>query len=338
MLKLKKNIVRRLKWGVAGCGSFAETAFIPALHLLPKSKLVSLYSSDISRARFMAEKFSAQGAYNDFSQFLQSDIDCIYIASANCNHYQQVLQAARAGKHILCEKPLALTSEEAEEMVRVCNENNVKLAVNYVYRFHPLVTKAHEIINKGMLGKLVTINASFNVDYAPNDNFRFRKDLSGGGALRDIGTHMIDLLRYFGGEITCIKGFTDNIIYKSEVDDFAAAIVRFENGHYGHFNVSFNAKKGINRVEILGYNGSMVIENLVGKRNAPAKLIIDLQGEARKAFRKRANKMLYTLRAVQRSFLEDKTPPVTGYDGLVNLRLMEAIERSVPHEENPAVK
>lgn len=327
MLKIKKEIVRRLKWGVAGCGNFAENAFMPAIHLLPKSKLVSLYSSDINRARFLKDQFAAQGAYNNYDEFLDSGIDCVYIASANANHFDQVVKAAQHGKHIHCEKPLAVTTSEAEEMVRVCEENNVLLSVNYVYRFHPLVTKAKEIIDKGMLGKLVTINANFNVDYAPNDNFRFKKELSGGGALRDIGTHMIDLLRFFGGEITSICGSVDNIIYKSDVDDFAAAIVRFENGGYGYFNSSFNVKKGINRLEILGYNGNIVIENLIGKRSAPTKLIIDLHGEGRKAFRKRANKMVHTLREVQKSFLTNTLPAVTGYDGLINLRLMEQLEQ-----------
>lgn len=326
MLKIKKGIVRRLKWGVAGCGNFAENSFIPALHLLPKSKLVSLYSSDISRARYLKEKFAASGAYDDFDEFLESDIDCVYIASANINHYDQVIRAAKHGKHIHCEKPLAISSAQAEEMVRICEENGVFLSVNYVYRFHPLVAKAKEIIDKGMLGKLVSINANFNVDYAPNDNFRFKKSMSGGGALWDIGTHMIDLLRYFGGEIVSIHGAVDNIIYKSEVDDFAAAIVKFENSGYGYFNASFNVKKGINRLEILGYNGNIIIENLIGKRSASTKLIIDLQGEARKAFRKRANKMLCTLREIQKSFLNNTPPPVSGLDGLSNLRLIEQLE------------
>src|SRR5690606_3268170 len=118
-------------------------------------------------------------------------------ASANAHHYEQVIKAAKAGKHILCEKPLSITSSAAEEMVKACEENNVQLAVNYVYRFNPLVLKAKELIDKEYIGKLVSINLSFNINFYPDDNFRYEKALSGGGALRDLGTHMIDLLRFF---------------------------------------------------------------------------------------------------------------------------------------------
>jgi predicted dehydrogenase len=189
-----------------------------------------------------------------------------------------------------------------------------------------LAVKAKEIIDKRMLGKVVTINASFNVDYAPNENFRFQKELSGGGALRDIGTHMIDLLRFFGGEVDEIKGFTDNIIYKSEVEDFSAGLVKFKNGGYGYFNASFNNKKAPSRIEILGYEGYLSIEGLVGRKKESARLVIDLHGETKKAFRKRANKLIHLLRSVQNSFLNDKPLLITGEDGLANMKLMEKLE------------
>ncbi|MEI7811660.1 MAG: Gfo/Idh/MocA family oxidoreductase [Ignavibacteria bacterium] len=327
MLNIHSRIVRRLKWGVAGCGKFAEEAFIPTLQMLPKSKLVSLYSNDPRRARQLADKFAAQHAFNDYDEFLKSDIECVYISSANINHYTQVIKAARAGKHIHCEKPMALNSAQAEEMVSVCEENKVLLSVNYVHRFHPIVAKAKEIIDKGMLGKIVSITANYNVDYAPNDNFRFKKELSGGGALWDIGTHVIDLLRFFGGEISDINGVVDNIIYKSEVDDFAAATVKFERSGYGFFNASFNTKRSFNRVEILGYDGAVSIENLIGKTTKPARLVIQLNGEGKKAFRKRANKLLYALHSVQKAFLNGSSLLVTGRDGLTNIKLMEELER-----------
>lgn len=334
MLKLPRRIIRRLKWGVVGCGRFSEMTFIPTLQLLPKSKLISLYSHNIQRAQSLAEKFAAQAAYDNYDEFLKSDIDCIFVGSANVNHYEQVIKAAQAGKHILCEKPMAMTSSEAEEMIRVCRENNVFLTINYVHRYHPLVTKAKEIIEKGMIGKIVSISVNFNIDFAPCDNFRFKKDLSGGGALRDLGTHMIDLLRFFGGEIKSVTGVMDNIIYKSEVDDFASAIVKFENSGYGSFNVSYNTKKGINRVEILGYEGNISIDNLIGRKSKPCRLVIDLNREAKKVFIKRANKSLYGLRAIQKAFLHEVSPQVVGEDGLVNLRIIEELEKQCSLERN----
>jgi len=322
-----KMIKPKLKWGIAGCGKFAENAFIPTIQLMRKNKIISLFSNSNERVNELAKKYGITNAFSDYEEFLKSDINCVYISSANAHHFEQVIKAAKAGKNILCEKPLSMNSLEAEKMVKTCEENNVWLATSYVYRFHPLIKKVKELISNEYIGKFVSINLNFNTDFVPGNNFRFNKSLSGGGALRDIGTHMIDLLRFFGGEIKTIEGFIDNIIYKSETDDFACAIVQFEKGGYGYFNVSFNNKKAFNRIEILGHKGALSIENLIGVKNVPAKLTILREGEAKKAFRRRGNKLHFMLKSVQHSFLNNEPPLVNGYDGLMNMKLMEELER-----------
>jgi len=324
MIGQKRKKVKRNIWGVAGCGRFAENAFLPALQMLKKNEVVSLFSNSKERANELSKKFGIPNAFSNYDEFLNSNINCVYISSANSYHYDQVIKAAKAGKNILCEKPIALSSSQAEEMVKACEDNGVKLAVSYVYKFHPLVRKAKELINSEYIGKLVSINLNFNIDMVPGNNFRFNKGLSGGGALRDLGTHMIDLLRFLGGEIESIQGAVDNVVYKSDVDDFAAAIVRFENGGYGYFNVSYNNKKAFNRVEILGSKGAMSIEKLIG--NQTAKLTILREGETKKSFRKRANKLFYLLKSVQQSFLKNEQPLATGNDGLINMKIMEELE------------
>jgi len=322
----KLRRIKKIKWGVAGCGRFSEFSFIPTLQLLKRSKLISVYSSDLERARFIANKYSVDTFHNNYAEFLKQDFDVVYIGSANHNHHWQVIEAAKAGKHIHCEKPLALTAEQAKEMYDACEKNKVFLSVNYVHRFHPLSVKAKEIINENMIGSIVSVSASFNIDYEPNDNFRFNIKKSGGGAFRDLGTHMIDLLRFFGGEIEDIKGFIDNVVYKSEVDDFAAAVLKFEKSGYGFLNVSYNSKNALNRIEIVGSNGSLSIENIIGGKKKPGKLTIDLHGEAKKAFRKRANKLTYLVRSVQKSLLQNTQPSVTGYDGWINMVIMKKLE------------
>ena len=326
MKGIKKSAIRKLKWGAAGCGNFTEHSFIPTLHFLRKSTLNSVFSTEGKRAKFIAEKFVVPNYYSNFDEFVKSNIDAVYIGSANADHYEQVLKAAKAGKHVLCDKPVSITSAQAEEMVRVCRENNVQFAVNYSYRFHPLTIKAKEFIKRQLLGKLVSISVNFNIDLPPSNNFRFNKQRSGGGALRDIGTHVIDLLRFLGGEIVSIDGVIDDIVYKSEVDDFAAGIVKFRDSGYGYFNVSFNNRKAFNRIDLLGHKGALSIDHLIGAKNATSKLTILLEGEAKKAFRKRGNKFLNLLRSVQNSFLKNEAPLVTGYDGLVNMKLMEELE------------
>jgi len=318
---------KKIKWGIAGCGRFAEQSFLPAVRLTRRSEVTALYSRDINRSRSLADKFGVQNSFNNYDDFLKSDIDAVFVASANVHHYEQVIKAAKAGKNILCEKPLAITSEQAEEMVKVCKDNNVLLAVNYVHRYHPLVIKAKELIVNQKLGKLVSIDVHFNIDFPPDNNFRFKKELSGGGALRDIGTHMIDLLRFFGGEIESIDGVVGNLVYQSEVDDFALGTVKFTKSGYGTFNVSFNNKKAFNRIEILCHKGAVAIDNLIGRKILAPKLTILLEDETRKSFRKRGNKTVYVIKSVQKSFLKNQPPHASGEDGLINLKLMEELEQ-----------
>ena len=334
MLTIKKISRKKLKWGIAGCGRFSENAIIPSLLQLRRSTITSVFSNDNARAKGVAEKYGIQGYYSDFDAFLKSDIDAVYIGSANYHHYQQVIKAAAAGKHILCEKPLAITSAEAEEMVKACDDAGVRFAVNYPYRFHPLIIKSKQFIDEQKLGKLISINISFNVDLPPGTSFRYDIAKSGGGSLRDIGTHVIDLLRYFGGEAENILGYTDNLVYGGEVDDFAAGILKFAESGYGYFNVSFNNKRAFNRIEILGHSGAIALDSVISGKQHPGKITLMFNGEARKAFRKKTHILMNLLKSVQNSFLKDEVPLVTGYDGLVNMKLMEQLESNVAKKRN----
>ncbi len=135
-------------------------------------------------------------------------------------------------------------------------------------------------------------------------------------------------MRYLGGEISSISGTVDNVIYDSKVDDFAAALIKFENGGYGDFNVSFNVSEPVNRIEILGHRGTIIIDKMIGQRNAATKMTINLKDEGRKAFRRRANRQLRLLRDVQKAFLKNESPLITGEDGLINMQLMETLEKN----------
>jgi predicted dehydrogenase len=326
MLDLGKIRFKKLKWGIAGLGHYSENTVIPTLNTIRKARIMSVYSSSPDRSKYISEKFAIPNYFSDFKDFLASDLDAVYIGSANCDHYEQVLQAAAAKKHILCDKPLALNSQQAREMVQRCKDNNVQFAVNYVYRFHPLVLKAKELISNKTIGNLIHINAHFNINFPPDNNFRFIKSQSGGGAMRDLGTHLIDLFRYFGGEMEAVSCIMDNVIFKSEVEDFASGSLKFENGGYASFLVSTNTGKAFNRVEIIGSDGSICLENLIAQKHASTKLTILLENEAKLAFRKRANKVQRGLKLVTNAFIKNKPAPATGEDGLINLELIEKLE------------
>lgn len=332
MKSIKKVLEPKFKWGIAGLGNFAVNSVIPAIKSIPRTRIVAVYSHSFNRSKEVAGIFSIKEYFDNYEEFLKSDFDAVYITSANQYHYEQVIAAARAGKHIICEKPLALNSKEAEEMVKVCEENNVKFSVGYLQRFHPLTKKAKEFLDKGLIGQPVLINVSQSFDYPPNQNFRYQKEY-GGGALRDVGTHCIDFLRYFGGEIESIQGYVNNVIYKSEVDDFAIGTCKFRNGGLGNFYASFCIGKPLNRIELIGYKGTIVIENLIGKKSDFAKLTIQRVDETKKAFRMKANKIVNLVKNFQKSVLSNDPLLVTGFDGLINLKLIEELESSVAQKK-----
>ncbi len=324
-IRLPSKGLKKLKWGIAGLGHFSESSFIPTIQKLKKSKTISLYSTNLERAKHLCEKFAIENKFNSFEEFLESDINTVYISSANADHYKQVIDSANAGKNILCEKPLAVNSTQAKEITETCKKNEVTLAVNYLFRFNPLVQKAKEFINKGLLGKVFFINISFNAYIPPSDNFRFNKYEDGGGVLFDIGTHTIDLLKYFGGPIKNVSGITDNIIYKTEVEDFAAANFEFENGAYGFMSTSFIAQKPHRRIDIIGHKGNLSIENVFSRKNVPSKLTIDLIGEAKKTFMKRSDNLLYHLKALQKTLINKNVPENTLENAVENIEIIEQI-------------
>ncbi len=316
---------KKLIWGVAGTGRIVEHSFLPAINFLKRSTVASIYGHNLHRAKLLATKTPNATAFDDFDKFLEQDFDVLYVASSNDYHYEQVLKAAKKGKHILCEKPLALTSEQAKEMVKVCEENNVKLAVNYIFRFHPLIKKAKELVDNQYIGKIISIYSNFHIDFPPSDNYRYDKN-KGGGALLDLGTHMIDLFRYIGGEFELLHGYVDNLLYNTDVDDFAGATVKFNNGFYGNFQVSFDSKRSPNRLVIIGHKGTISIDDLIGKKFVPSKLIIEIEGERKKVFRRKTNKFLSAMRWYQKYYLKNIEPEVTGYDGYINMKIMEKIK------------
>lgn len=328
-MKIPNVLDPKIKWGVAGCGKFAETKVIPTLKMLQSSRVVSVFSRNQKRATEIAQKFSIKEHFDNYERFLESDFNCLYVASANIDHKWQVIEAAKKGKNIICEKPLAINSGDVKEMVEICGSNNVVFSVGYLKRFHPLCIKAKELIEAGMLGKIVVIHVSQASDYPPNDNnYRFKKELSGGGVLWDVGTHCIDLLRFFGGEIKNIQGKKDNIIYQSEVEDFVSAIVKFEKGYYGSFYSAYCISKPINRIEIMGYKGTIVIDGLIGRMLKSPKMTISIEGQVKKAFRKGGNDMLNLLREFKESVIKGKKMSLNGEDGLKNILLIEELEKS----------
>jgi xylose dehydrogenase (NAD/NADP) len=187
-------------WGVLGAGYIARVAMVPALASLPAARLLGIASRDPARASSLATAYGVPRVYSDYQALLDApDIQCVYIALANHQHREWVERAAAAGKSILCEKPLGRDAAEAQAMRAACERAGVALMEALMYRFHPRITHALELIASGVIGEPREVEAAFNFPLADSANYRLDPAL-GGGALLDVGGYCVTAARFFLGE------------------------------------------------------------------------------------------------------------------------------------------
>jgi predicted dehydrogenase len=192
-------------------------------------------------------------------------VDAVCICTPSGQHAEQTIAAARAGKHVLVEKPMALSLADADAMIRACEEAGVTLGVVLQRRAEPLFLRVHEAIQQGDLGDLtlgvVTMPYSRDAAYYAQAEWRGTWALDGGGVLMNQGIHIIDLLVWLMGDPVAIEGYADTLHRPVEVEDVAAAALRFGNGALATITATTTASPGFpHRLEIYGTNGGIQIE------------------------------------------------------------------------------
>lgn len=259
-----------IKWGVIGCGGIADRRTIPGMMRANNAELVAVMDVQPSVAEAVQKKYGAKFAFHSAKDLLAlDDIQAVYIASPVFCHKEQTMAAAKAKKHILLEKPMGLTVEEAKEIAAVCRKEQVMLGVGLMMRFAASHQAMKRLIEEGVLGKVVSMRAQFSCWY-PDMAGVWRQDSakSGGGALMDMGIHCIDLLQYIT-HLTAVDvvGFAGTQTFSYKVDDSAAIVMKMDNGAYAvveaNFNIPDNASSG--RLEIYGTKGSLLAEGTLGQ-------------------------------------------------------------------------
>lgn len=256
-----------LKWGIIGCGDVCEHKGGPALYRASDSELVAVMRRDREKAADFAVRHGAKRHYNKVEDLLADpEVNAVYIATPVNLHHPHTIQAARAGKHIFCEKPMALNALECEEMIRVCKENEVELMVAYYRRFFPEVVKMKEILEGGEIGKVVLARVQYSGFYHqdPSDpnSWRVSPEVSGGGGMMDLGSHRLDLLNFLLGQVEDVAAFTDTQTFDFPVDDSAALILRFEGGAQAVANFNWNIKVGSDIFEVYTTEGKLAADRL----------------------------------------------------------------------------
>jgi predicted dehydrogenase len=189
---------RIVGWGVVGLGHVVVDALAPGIAASPGSRLVACAGRDPAKAREIGARIGAERTYRDHEELVRDpEVDVVYIATPNALHKDAVVAAARAGKHVLCEKPLALSVADAREMDQACREGNVILRVAFQIRLERMLQRAREIIASGQLGELRSV--TFERTASLTQTGKWRQDPQQGGAIFDVATHLLDLVPWLTG-------------------------------------------------------------------------------------------------------------------------------------------
>jgi predicted dehydrogenase len=254
----------KLRWGLIGAGDIARKRIAPALRDLPNCDLVAISRSRSELAESFANEFGARKWFADWRELVADDeIDAVYIATPVYLHAEQTIAAAKAGKHVLCEKPMALNVEQCDEMIQTCGGNNVKLGVAYYRRFYPVIERVKQIVARGEIGRVsfVQIHAFEYFNPSPDDlrHWLIEKEKSGGGPMIDFGCHRVEVLLNLFGAVRRIKSVVSNSIFGRQVEDTASALIQFENGAVASLIVSHASIEPRDTLDIYATNGSIHI-------------------------------------------------------------------------------
>lgn len=251
--------------GVVGCGAIGPT-HARAVMEIEEARLVAVCDEKEEKARTLAEQLGVDW-YTDYEKMLErDDIHVISICTPSGMHANMGIQAARAGKHIICEKPLDVTLEKCDALIRAAKENKVKLGGIFQHRFAEESRLVKKLVEEGKLGKIVLADVDMkwyrSQAYYDSDAWRGTWALDGGGCLMNQGVHFVDLLLWIMGPVEWVKAETATLTHNIEVEDTAVAILKFKNGALGAVEATTSAYPGVcARISVAGYNGSVVWED-----------------------------------------------------------------------------
>jgi predicted dehydrogenase len=222
--------IRKLRWGVLGAAKIAVTKVIPAIQKSKYGVVTSIASRDLARAKSKTKDFGIQRYFNSYDELINDDqIDAIYIPLPNHLHVPYAIKAAEAGKHVLCEKPIALTADEASKLIDVRNRTSRMIQEAFMVRVSPVWLKAKELIDNGHIGTLKSVNANFSYFNDDPNNVRNVPEWGGGG-LMDVGCYVIMASRYFfNQEPTNVVSLLDRD--DSGTDILTSILMQFKDGH-----------------------------------------------------------------------------------------------------------
>jgi predicted dehydrogenase len=264
-----------LNWLVIGIGDITRKRVLPAILAEPRSRLYAVLTRDPRKA----DAYPGTLAYADLAEALgDRAIDAVYVASPVALHAQQTIASLRAGKDVLCEKPVALDFAQAETMASAARESGRLLGIAYYRRLYPKLMRAKQLIAEGAIGKPVLAEANYH-GWLESPERGWLKDpaLAGGGPLYDVGSHRIDACSFLFGKPVRATGLLSNALHELAVEDSATTLIEYAGGVHAVVDVRWNSRIQRDQVRVVGVEGEINLDPL----NGPALRFLDGEGRLR---------------------------------------------------------
>jgi 1,5-anhydro-D-fructose reductase (1,5-anhydro-D-mannitol-forming) len=318
-----------LGWAIISTGIHPDKKIAPAINATPEAELVAVYSRDRGRAEAFAQKHGARATYDSLDALLRdSRVEAVFVASPNALHAHHALQAARAGKHVLTEKPMATTLDEGVAMVRGCREHGVKLGVGYQLRQHPALKEARRLVGEGVLGPVALAQGQWGFGVRgqgappPRTGLRQWWDdpamMGGASTMMGTGVHVVDLLRFLlGQEVTEVAAITDGQSQRQPLEQRAAMSLRFDGGTIATVCCGRLLPDSRNDVTLYGSHGRITGAAMLWEaRQGRLEVVSDSVNKVDVYPQEYLANFIAQLEDFHRAIEEDREPAASGLDGL----------------------
>ncbi len=328
---MKQNENKALKWGVLGAATIAIDQVIPALLESEICDLTAIASRDFLKAKEITDQFHIPNYFDSYEKLLESnDVDAVYIPLPNHLHVKWAIMALKKGKHVLIEKPIGMTAFETDELIQASKEfTHLKVMEAFMYRFHPQWKRVINLLGEGAIGEVRLVEASFSF-FEDDPNSIVNSKECGGGSLMDVGCYPVSIARLiFGAEPISVMANMDLDPHLG-VDLSTSGILEFEHGRaiiYSSIRQFENQT-----VKISGTEGKIVVELPFNpSKDEPSKLTITRNQGSADLFVGPCHQYLVQVESFARAVIDNKEVPVSLYDSLRNMKVIDALKES--HEQ-----
>jgi 1,5-anhydro-D-fructose reductase (1,5-anhydro-D-mannitol-forming) len=309
-----------VRWGLIGATTISKEWMIGAIREAG-GEIVSVMSSDAARGKAYARENGIPASTTDLGELLDAGIDAVYIATTNEKHKAQTLAAAKAGKHVLCEKPLAMTLADARRMVAACKAAGVVMGTNHHLRNAATHRAMRDAVAKGRIGKPLFARVFHAVYLPPHlQSWRIKDKAAGSGVVMDITVHDADTLRFvLGAEPLAVTAMVqEGGMGAPGIEDGAMGVIRFDNGVLAQFHDAFTTKFATTGFEVHGTEGSLVATNVMTQRPVGEVVLRTAKGEAALTV-KPDNLYVRSVQTFHQAIAGKGQPSATGEDGVISM-------------------